>query len=129
MIKIEVLEEIKNVINTLDKLDNYREQLNENLSNEDLALSDLYHYIEFNKMDNKKCYRMIKELKKVLNDRRKCKEDMAILDVFVAQKNRLNLENNRKLLLADIHKHYRNIKQEYKNRIYSEEELEELMET
>lgn len=128
MVTIDVLEEIKNVINTLDNLDDYRENLNNELSNQDLALSDLYHYIEFNKMDNKKCYRMIKELKRVLIVRRKCKEDIAILDVFASQKNRLNLKDNRKLLLADIYKRYKTLKKDYINRVYVGEELEELME-
>ncbi len=127
MIKIDVLEEIKNIISKLDSLDDYRENLNEILSNQDLALSDLYHYIEFNKMDNKKCYRMIKELKQVLNTRRKCKQDIAVLDVFIAQKNRLNLKDNRRLLIADIHKHYKSVTKEYKNRVYTDEELEDLL--
>lgn len=70
---------------------------------------------------------MIKELKQVLGVRRKCKQDIAILDVFVAQKNRLSLKDNRKILLADLHKHYKLITKEYQNRIYTEEKLEEIL--
>lgn len=124
---MDVLKTIDETIALLNSLDNYKDSLNESLSLKDQSLSDLYHYIEFNKLDSKGSYRMIKELKSVLTDRRKIKDDMSILHSFEEQKDRLIKKENRQLISSSIHKQDRMLKK-YNYNIYSEEELKELME-
>lgn len=124
---MDVLKTIDDTITLLNDLDNYKDSLNENLSIKDQSLSDLYHYIEFNKLDSKASYRMIKELKRILADRRKIKDDMSILRIFEEQKEKMLKKDNRQLMASNIHKQDRMLKK-YNYNIYSEEELKELME-
>lgn len=126
MIKIDVLKNIDEAVKLLNELDDYQDSLSDELSKQDLSLSDLYHFIEFNKMDSKACYRMVKELKRVLSKRRKIKNDMALLRTFESQKDRLQKKSNRDFLISNIHKQDKSLKQ-YSYNIYTEEELKEIL--
>lgn len=123
-----VKEKIQEVSLILDELDDYKESLGSKLSEMDLRKSDLYHYLELMSLDSKKCYRFCKELKKVLLQRRKIKEDFAVMKHFEEQKTKLiNGHENRQLLVGSVFKHYKNIVKIGESKIYTEEELKELI--
>ena len=71
---MEVVNQIREAIVLLNKVDEYNETLPSLMSQNDQAISDLYHYIENNTMNSKSCYRMIKELKERLIERRHLKK-------------------------------------------------------
>lgn len=125
---MEVVDQIKEAIVLLNKVDEYNETLPSLISQNDLAISDLYHYIENNTMNSKSCYRMIKELKEKLIERRHLKNEQNIVRVFNNQKQKLSEINNRKMILVDLNKELKNLKTPYKNRIYDEQELKEKLE-
>ena len=50
MIVIDILDKIVNICNELDTIEEYNNGLSDALSNVDSRLSDLYHYIETNKL-------------------------------------------------------------------------------
>lgn len=104
MIKIEVLEEIKNVVASLNKIDDYKEVLVEEQSKYDLMLSDLYHFIELNKFDSKSSYRIVKELKQVLSERRKVKVNLSVLRSFDMQRQKIINKDNRNIMMSTVSK-------------------------
>lgn len=73
-----IIEEIKSIIGKLDEIDDYCDSLSEKISQEDLKEQDLLHLIENEKLTAFECYRVIKEMKKIREERRKIKHDMEI---------------------------------------------------
>ena len=120
---MEVLKEIQDVINKLNEIDNYSDNLSKELSILDTKQQDLLHYIEFNKIDIFWCYRMIKEIKSVREKRRTVKNDMEILFEYNKQKNKLAMETHRQFLLSELHKKEKKLNKLYTNKQYTEEEL------
>lgn len=128
MIKINVKDKIVEVINGLNEITDYENTLQDKLSNVDLKLCDLMHYIEFNKLKTNECYRIVKEMHNLRLDRRKIKNDMEIVKVLDTHKNKLLEAENRRILLSFIGKTDKALKNsKYQNRAYTEEELEELL--
>jgi hypothetical protein len=124
---VNVLEELKSAINTLNKVDEYKDSLVDKLSEQDKRLSDLEHYIEENKLSTNQCYRMIKEIKKQREIRRKIKNDYTILTNYENNINKLINHDNRRLLLEKVYKVNKSLDTKYKNRIYTEEEINEIL--
>lgn len=125
---MDILNKIKQVVKILDEIEDYYNSLPDRQSELDKKISDLYHYIETQKMTSKSSYRMIKELKSVLDERRILKQEHSILNVFDNNKARLNLKTNRAMLLADVNKENKLQNSTYKYRVYTEEELKNKME-
>ena len=118
--KIDIVEDLKNVTENLDKLDNYFNSMSELESNVDMKLSDLYHCIENNQLKTNECYRIVKEIKKQRQIRRNLKNDYELMSVYKNNHARLNNENNRKLFMAELYKRKKELNKKYKNRVYSE---------
>ena len=121
-----VIEEIKTISDKLDVIDEYN-TLNDELSKVDCKIQDLLHYIEFNKISVKGCYRMMKEIKELREQRRKIKNDMEILSKYNETKQKLLSSDNRKFLLTEIYKKEKQLSQPYKNREYTEEEMQRIL--
>ena len=128
MIKINVKDKIIEVSKMLDELDEYDDSLSSSLSITDSKISDLMHLIESNTLKTNQCYRIVRELRKLRLERRKIKNDMDLLQVFKTEKNKLLNVEYRKFLLNSIYKEdKRQNNAKYNNRIYSEEELKEIL--
>lgn len=124
---MDVIEEINEVVDKLNKIDEYSSSLPEKLITLNNKQLDLLHYIENTKVNIVWCYRMIKEMKKVRVERRKVKNDIDLLNKFGELKTKLLSKENRQFLLAELHKREKLINSEYKNREYSEEELQKIL--
>lgn len=124
---IDIVNELKVIIDKLDQIDKYFDSMGELESNIDMKLSDLYHYIENNTLKTNECYRIVKEIKKQLEIRRHLKEDYTLLSTYKNNHARLNNENNRKMLMTEMHKAKKNLSKKYKNRVYTEEEIKEIL--
>ena len=112
----------------MDEVDSYFDNLPSLQSNNDLIISDLYHYIEHNKLDSKASYRMIKKLRENLLIRREYKEEYELLRVLKQHQNKLLQKENRKMLLSELGKAQKRLKSEYKYRILSENDIKEKLE-
>lgn len=124
-----VKDKIVEVIEGLDELDEYSDGLADMLSNYDSKLSDLYHLIEENKLKTNECYRVVQEMRKVLTERRKIKNDMLLMSVYNKEKEKLQSNKNRVFLKQSIFKKEREIKDSvYKKRIYTDENISEILE-
>lgn len=126
----EILTKIIQVIELLNEIEDYDNGLAEKLSNADSKLSDLYHVVEQYKLKTNECYRIIQEEKKVLLERRKIKDDIALLNVFKTQKEKLMNEKNRSFFKQSIYKKNKELNEStYKNRVYTDEEISKLLES
>lgn len=123
---MEVINAVIEVSKILDEIDKFDSNVSNKMSEFDNKLIDLYHYIENNPIDTKKAYRLCKELKSILNERRDLKNNVELLREF--QKHKLKLNNgiaNRQVLLSEMGKRAKSLNQPYKYRIYTDEELKE----
>lgn len=125
---MDIKQKLIDVVATLNELDNYLEEIPEKQSKIDLAISDLYHYIENNTLNSKSSYRVVKELKTILQERRKLKQEQDLLRTYNIHRNKLTQIDNRGLLLSEVNKTEKIVNLPYKNRIYDEEELKTKLE-
>ena len=124
---MDVVEKVKEVIAKLDEIDNYADSLTDKLSNYDSKEQDLLHYIEENKINVLWCYRFLKEIKSIRQERRKIKNDMELLYKYNEQKTKLASKDYRQFLLSEMCKREKSLNQPYKNRIYTEEEIQKVL--
>lgn len=124
---MDVIEEITQAIDTLNKIDDYGSTLTDKLSVLDSKEQDLLHYIENNKINILWCYRMIREIKTIRVERRKIKNDMELMSKFNDVKNRLASKDSRVFILTEIHKKDKQLQTVYKNRQYTEEEMQKII--
>ena len=93
----------------------------------DSKLQDLLHYIENNKINVLWCYRMIKEIKVLREERRKIKNDMELLSKYSEQKNKIISKENRQFLMTEIYKKEKLLGKNYTNKQYTEEEMQKIL--
>lgn len=124
---INVIEEVKEINEKLDELQYYFDSLNSQSSLVDSKICDIMHLIEFNKLKSKGCYRVIKELNKLRTERRKIKNDMELSRTFTTNLNKILNIDNRKFLLIELNKTNTRLNQQYKNRVYTDEEIKNLI--
>lgn len=122
-----VIDKVKTISDELDSLQMYFDKLSIELSQVDSKISDIMHYIENNKIKSKGCYRLIQELKRLREDRRNIKRDMELSRTFNTHLNKIISTENRKFLLVELNKTNKKLDTQYKNRVYTEEEIRELV--
>ena len=125
--KMNIVEEVKEVISKLNAIDSYNSSLPQQLSIIDKKQQDILHLIESQKISAFEAYRIIKELRQVRIERRKIKNDMELLRVYDENKNKLSSNENRQFLLHEVCKKEKNLNTEYKYQEYTKEELESII--
>ena len=125
---MDVLKEITEIVDKLNSLDKYDSGLAQLLSEVDEREQDLLHYIENNKINMLWCYKYVKELKTIREKRRSIKNDMERLTKFKEHKTKLvSTIDNRQLMLSKMHKREKQLNCPYKNRRYTEEEMQKII--
>lgn len=125
---MDVLREITEIVEKLNEIDNYDSSLSQLLSECNEKEQDLLHYIENNKINMLWCYKYVRELKNVREKRRNIKNDIERIIKFKEQKTKLaSTIDNRQLMLAELNKREKQLNCPYKNRRYTEEELQKIL--
>lgn len=125
---MDVKEKITEAVELLNEIDQYDSGLSQLLSEYDEREQDLLHFIENNKINVLWCYKYTRELKTIREKRRIIKNDMEIIRKFNEHKTKLvSTIENRKILLAEIHKRENQLNCPYKNRRYTEEEIQKVI--
>lgn len=119
--------ELDNGIQILNKVDEYIDTLVEELSNYDKRTTDLLHYIENNNLNAPQSCKIIKEIKKIRQERRKIKNDMELSKVYKDNINKLVNIDSRNMLMTKIHKTEKQLESEYQNRIYTQEDIDNIL--
>ena len=125
---MDVLKEITQIVEKLNELDKYDSGLPQLLSEVDEREQDLLHYIEKNKINMLWCYKYVKELKTIREKRRNIKNDMERINKLKEHKTKLiSTIDNRQLLLTELNKREKQLNCPYKNRRYTEEEMQKIL--
>lgn len=119
---MEIIDKLEEICGELDCLQDYTDNLANDLSLADSKRCDLEHFIEHNRMTSKNLYRICKEMQKVLLERRKIKNDMELARVMSVNFNKMISKDHRKFLLAEMNKANGKLNKPYNNRVYSESE-------
>jgi hypothetical protein len=121
------MDKLSDAIDLLNEVDDYGSSLVSKLSELDSKEQDLLHYIENNKISILWCYRMIRQIKTLREERRKVKHDMEILSRFNEVKVRITSRDNRSFILTELHKKEKQLHTTYKNRQYTDEDIEKII--
>lgn len=125
---MDVISKITEAVNLLNEVDDYGSTLVSKLSELDSKEQDLLHYIENNKISILWCYRMIKQIKTLREERRKVKNDMELVYKFNEVKTKMiSGKENRQFMMVDLHKKEKQLQTTYKNRQYSEEDIQKII--
>lgn len=122
-----MIDDIIKVINILNNVDEYVDSLSRQLSEQDSKMSDLYHYLETNKLNAIECCKFVNEMQKVCIERRKIKQEIGIGKIYKSELTKLNNPTNRKFFIQDLKTTERKLNTKYKNRVYTDEEIQELI--
>ena len=118
---MEIINKLEEITGELDLLQDYTDNLVNELSSADSKICDLHHFIEHNKINSKNAYRICKEMQKILLERRKIKNDMEISRVMNINFNKIISKDHRKFLLTEIKKANGKLNKPYNNRVYGED--------
>ena len=127
MILINIIEELENCVQILNKIDNYASSLTEELSNYDKRTADLLHFVENNNLNASQSCRLIKELKQIRQERRKVKNDMELSKAYKDNINKLINADNRTMLMSKMYKTEKQLESEYQNRVYTQEDMDNIL--
>ena len=123
---IDIITELSKLLDEIDTFDEAIPTMQQQL---DYKISDMYHYLENNSINSKMAYRFCKELKSILLERRKFKNNCEIVRTFKNELGKITSNiNNRKIGMNAIYKTQKQFDSKYNNRIYTEEELKEKLE-
>lgn len=117
-----VLEKIEDIVEDLDELMDYVNNLSKELSLVDSAICDLRHWMEHNVIKSKGAYRIVQEFRKLTLERRRIMNDMELGRALTT--NLSKIVNARDFLLHEVRKTNARLNQPYRNRVYTEEEME-----
>lgn len=124
---MDIINNLTKAIDLLNEIDDELSRSPNLQSNVDSKLSDIYHYIENNKLTTSQRYRIVGILADLRRERRQVLNDYELLKTFNNNESKLCNKDNRKMLLAEMRKKEKQLHTVYKNRIYTEEELKELV--
>lgn len=120
---MDIIKNLTKSIELLDEIDEEYERIPNIQSELDSRISDVYHFIEHNRLNTSQRYRTVSLLQGLLEERRKVKTDGELLRTFKNIESKLSQKDNRKMLIVEIRKKEKLINSKYKYRVYTEEEL------
>ena len=123
-----ILEKIKQIVRLLHENEESIEILKSKLSDSDKKIDYWLHYIELENVPVTQSYKIIKEIKRLRQERRTCKNELSLMRTFKDNEQKLCNDQNRDILLNVVCK--TNRKQEeavYSYDAYSQEEINQIL--
>lgn len=99
----------------------------EELQKVDYKLSDLYHLIENNDLSDEASINVVREIHLLRKERRSLNNEHDLEVVYQNQKQKMIGNDSRQFLVTELNKTNKRLNSEYKNRVYTEEEIEKLI--
>lgn len=124
-----VVEKITQAIKVLDEIDEMISTQGQELQKVDLELSDLYHFIENNNVTNETSVKLIDRIKYLRLIRRSLQREYEIENTYKNNSSKMMGNNSRPFLLSTIKQTVKNLNTEYKNRVLTEKDIENLKTT
>ena len=122
-----LVDKIVKVNELLNEIDDYGNSLETKLSIVNGKIQDLLHYIENNRINILWCYSVLKQIKNLREERRKIKNDIELFAKYNDNRSKLLARNGRKYLEGEMIKKEKSLQTEYKNRQYSDEDIQEIL--
>ena len=122
-----IVEKIKQVIEILDEIDEMIETQSVEIQNTDLQLSDLYHLVENNELNETASVNIINKMHELRVLRRCLNKEHEIENTYNTHKSKLTGKETRQFLLHEIYKTIKNLGSQYKNRILTDEDINNLL--
>ena len=123
-----VLDNIKQAIDLLEQNEEYYDGLHDLLSKLDRKIDYWMHYIEFNNIKVTETYKIIKEIKKLREERRILKNDIELIKVYKENESKMQNNSHRKILLTQLCKVDSKQKSaKYNYDAYTKEEANEIL--
>lgn len=126
-IHLEGANRIQALIDMYDEVEQYFTDLTNELSMCDKQFSDIYHTIKDAKLTAGNSYKFCREIKRIANERANIKKNLGIRDTFNNHRLKINERSNRGLLATEIYKREKSLDTQYKNRVYSPEDMQEML--
>jgi inhibitor of KinA sporulation pathway (predicted exonuclease) len=115
----------------LNEVEEYVKDLDDRHSICDMKLSDMWHLIENNDVEEwskGELRNVAKEIKSVCEVRRKVKVNIGLRKIYQDNIGKLNNQVNRAMLLEKLNKAQKSYNSDYTYRVYKEEEINKLVE-
>ena len=123
----EIINQIEEVRQKFDKIDDYFNNLSFLQSQNDEYIQDLLHYVENHDFTQATALKFVELLKEKRRTRRKLNNDFEIKKQFDMNRNKFALGNQRVMAMASLYKKEKDLNKQYKERIISFSELDELI--
>ena len=127
MVENVLIQKIKEVVDLLDEIDSYIEELPNKQSEVDSLLSDYRHFLKENEFTKEQAYEIALKIKESELIRSQIKEDLEISRLYNELKSRLPSKENRKFLTNKIFQRTKEWGQPYKYRVLTQEEVDSLL--
>lgn len=114
----------------LDEVEEYVKDLDDRHSICDMKLSDMWHLIENNNVEEwskGELRNVTREIKSVCEVRRKVKVNIGLRKIYQDNIGKLNNQVNRAMLLEKLNKAQKSYNSDYTYRVYKEDELNKLV--
>lgn len=98
------------------------------IQNTDLQLSDLYHLIENNELSDSASINVVKKIHELRVLRRSLNNEHEIENTYNTHKSKLSGKDTRQFLLHEVYRTVKSLGSKYKNRILTEEDIQEIIE-
>nr|DAO32444.1 MAG TPA: AT hook containing protein [Caudoviricetes sp.] len=122
-----IIDKITNAISILDEIDNMIKTQSEELQKVDYKLSDLYHLIENNELSDEASINVVREIHLLRKERRSLNNEHDLEVVYQNQKQKMIGNDSRQFLVTELNKTNKRLNSEYKNRVYTTEQIEKLI--
>jgi hypothetical protein len=122
-----IIDKITNAISILDEIDNMIKTQSEELQKVDYKLSDLYHLIENNDLSDEASINVVREIHLLRKERRSLNNEHDLEVVYQNQKQKMIGNDSRQFLVTELNKTNKRLNSEYKNRVYTTEQIEQLI--
>ena len=123
-----VIEKIKQAIKLLDEIDEMIDSQSIEIQNTDLQLSDLYHLIENNELSDSASINVVKKIHELRQIRRSLNNEHEIENTYNTHKSKLSGKDTRQFLLHEVYKTEKSLRSQYKNRILTDEDIQNILE-
>lgn len=123
----ELLKKVRDVTKLLDEIDEMIKTQAEELSKVDSELSDWYHFIENNDLNENQSFKVVKRIHDLRIVRRDLNNENELEKTFSTHKNKLIGTDTRQFLNVEMNKKNKSLDTQYNNRIITQEEIEKAM--
>lgn len=123
----EVINNLKDIIQAFDNLAEIKNQHPDKMQKVEYEISDILHLIENSDIPSECCETIIGKLKELRQERRSLKNQYELMKTYETYKDRLLNDNSRIMFASEIGKAVNKLDSEYKNRVLTKEEIEELI--